>query len=98
MQKSTVLQVRMEMELGSILPQMASDKNPRIAFPGFTATEIAVARQGIIRFKTDCDHATPETAVLPPRRFRRGKMLTLAAVLLTAVTAHAQSVFSTWQV
>lgn len=87
------LEVSMELEVKNILPQRSSDKNVRSAFCETTAT--ARAREPRIRFNDPSNRFEGNSVRLP--LYRRGKLLTLALLLLAAAGAHAQAVFSTPQ-
>jgi large repetitive protein len=95
MQKSTILEGPMNTDLTGILPQLASDVNPCSVFPGTAASENSHQRSA--RFQGSRDVAVEKFSHLAAPQFVRSGLATLISMLLMAVGAQAQSVFSAWQ-
>jgi len=95
MQKLTVLEGPMQTEVIDILPQLASGVNPCSTISGTAKTE--TSHKWSILFQRNCAPATKKFARPAVPRFVRNGAVALISMLLMAVGAQAQSVFSAWQ-
>jgi hypothetical protein len=96
MQTFSVLESQIEAAAKYPSPRSDAEKKPQISFSRThkTATEVHQIRR--ILFKRNGNQSTDQVT-LPPLQLRRGRLLTLAVVLMMAVSAQAQSAFSACQ-